>query len=390
MKHLSLFTGVGAFDLGFDLAGWACVGQVEIDEKCREVLTRHWPEVPKYADIRDLDGREFADVDCITGGFPCQDLSVAGRRAGLAGARSGLWWEMHRIIAEARPRFVVWENVPGLLSADDGGAMGAVLHSLADLGYYGAWRVLDSQYFGVAQRRRRVFGVFAEGRAGGKRCAEVLLEPEGGGWAPAPREGAGEAVAYSLDSGAGGDSGKEQQRTFVPDVSYPLTVGTSADRCDESRQTYVPDVSLAVQAQWRKGVTQREGQTTLVAAPLEASDGHHGYSSPRGDGADNLVAYALRGDPGGVGQAHNTNYVSTLQGSGGRGWRNGAEDAAGGHYQPDTLGVRRLTPTECERLQGFPDGWTEGHSDAARYAMMGNAVTVNVAYWLALRLRPNP
>lgn len=333
MTFLSLFAGVGGFDLGFELAGWECVGQVEIDEQCREVLTRHWPEVPKYEDVRELDGRDFAGVDAITGGFPCQDLSVAGKRAGLAGERSGLWWEMHRIIGEARPRYVVWENVPGLLSADDGGAMGAVLHSLADIGYFGAWRVLDSQWFGVAQRRRRVFGVFAEGRAGGERAREVLLEPEGSGWTPAPRGGEREGVANTLAAGAQSDRRgyrRSPEDTYVPDV-----------------------VGQATSCKWAKGSSGSAG------------DEHHNlvFQQNQRDelrlmGGDGQQAGALAADPG----MKQQNFVA------------GA-------------GVRRLTPTECERLQGFPNGWTDECADTHRYRMMGNAVTVNVIYWLALRLR---
>ena len=347
MTHLFLFSGAGGFDLGFEWAGHESVAQVEFDPHCREVLARHWPEVPKYEDVREFDGSDFAGVGIISGGFPCQDLSVAGKRKGLSGARSGLFFELARIVDEARPEFLVWENVPGLLSADSGGAMGAVLHTLADIGYFGCYRVLDSQHFGVAQRRRRVFGVFAEGRAGGERCAELLLEPEGGGWTPAPRGQAGEDVARCLDSGSGGDSGKEQQRTFVPDVSYTC------------------------QARDGKGISQREGVTTLVASSITASAGHHGHSSPRGDGGDNLVAAV----------------APTLEVRAQHGYK-GAET----QLQCDTTGVRRLVPAECERLQGFPGGWTEfgskgALSDTHRYRMMGNAVTTNVVYWLALRMK---
>lgn len=162
----SLFSGAGGFDMGFDAAGFTCSWQVEIDPTARDVLARHWPDVPKFEDVRECGKRNLAPVDVVVGGFPCQNLSNAGNREGLAGEKSGLWWEMHRVIGELRPRFVVWENVPGLFSSDDGRDLRRVVSSLAELGYFGAWRTLDSEHAGVPQLRRRVFGVFATGLPG--------------------------------------------------------------------------------------------------------------------------------------------------------------------------------------------------------------------------------
>lgn len=336
MTHASLFSGIGGFDLGLELAGVETVAQCEIDDHARVVLAHHWPEVTRYHDITKLDGRDLRGVDVITGGFPCQDLSVAGKRRGLSGARSGLFFQLARVVEEARPRLLVWENVPGLLSQDRGGAMREVVGELARIGYFGAWRVLDSQFHGIPQRRRRVFGAFAPGSTGGWACgAAVLLEPEGGGWNPAEGEGTGAGVADGLDGGAGGDSGKEQQRTFVPDVAF------------------------ACGAQDAKGVSQRDSQTTLVASPLRAVEGHHGHSSPRG---------------GWVGQPCGLRF---------------AAGQSGGTQYVMTQGVRRLTPLEYERLQGFPDFWTnvDGMSDTQRYRQLGNAVSVPAAYWIGLRAR---
>src|SRR3990167_2938526 len=113
MKYISLFAGIGGFDLGFDRAGMKCVAQVEIDLRCLSVLRRHKPDVPKWADIRAVKGDELPYADVICGGFPCQDFSVAGRRAGLLGRRSGLFYYMVRLCDEIKPSFLVWENVPG-------------------------------------------------------------------------------------------------------------------------------------------------------------------------------------------------------------------------------------------------------------------------------------
>lgn len=180
MRAISLFSGVGGFEVGFERAGIDTVLQAESDPVCRSVLERHWPHVERLHDVRDVDrgllpnlrryGHEPSlaavagceagqDVDLIYGGFPCQDVSVAGQRAGLSGERSGLWHEFQRVLRELRPRWCVIENVPGLLSsgAEPGADFGVVLRGLVDLGYGVAWRVLDARWFGVPQRRRRVF-----------------------------------------------------------------------------------------------------------------------------------------------------------------------------------------------------------------------------------------
>ena len=135
LRYLSLFSGIGGFDLGFDRAGMVCAGQVEFDEKARAVLAKHWPDVPRLNDVREVNGDEFGSIDLICGGFPCQDVSVAGRRAGLAGERSGLWFEFHRLIDRVRPRWAVFENVPGLLSSNGGRDFAVILRGLVECGY---------------------------------------------------------------------------------------------------------------------------------------------------------------------------------------------------------------------------------------------------------------
>jgi DNA (cytosine-5)-methyltransferase 1 len=155
----SLFAGIGGFDLGFEQAGFKTVWQVEIDPTCQQVLAHRFPEAQRFADVRAVGAHNLPRVDVLTGGFPCQDVSSMGARAGLAGARTGLFWEVCRIIEEIRPQWVVLENVLGLLNSNAGQDFGIVIQALAERGYVGCWRVLDSQYFGVAQSRRRVFMV---------------------------------------------------------------------------------------------------------------------------------------------------------------------------------------------------------------------------------------
>lgn len=160
---VSLFAGVGGFDLGLERAGHTCIGQVEIDKHAQKILKKHWPNVPLHGDVTtaiewakeiDLIGK----VDIVCGGFPCQDVSVAGKRAGIAGSRSGLFWDAIRFAQEVKAQTIILENVPGLLSSNNGRDFGVVISTMADAGYsHIEWRVLDSQFFGVPQRRRRVF-----------------------------------------------------------------------------------------------------------------------------------------------------------------------------------------------------------------------------------------
>ena len=191
----SLFSGIGGFDLGFERAGMRCAWQCEIDAAARGVLARQFPGVPIMEDVRDVRSDNVAAVDLVCGGFPCQDLSVAGKRAGLAGERSGLWFEFRRVLDELRPQWVVIENVPGLLSSNGGRDFAVLLRGLVELRYGVAWRVLDAQYFGVAQRRRRVFIV---GSLGDGRAAEVLFESEGVCGHPPARREAGQGIAGTI------------------------------------------------------------------------------------------------------------------------------------------------------------------------------------------------
>jgi len=162
MKAVSLFAGVGGFDLALERNGVPVVASVEIDKNARKVLAKQFPNSAILEDVKEVTGEQlfklgFESDGIIVGGFPCQDLSVAGKRAGLAGDRSGLFFEVTRILEETKAKYFILENVPGLLSSNKGRDMGTVVGTLDELGYSVAWRVLDAQYFGVPQRRRRVF-----------------------------------------------------------------------------------------------------------------------------------------------------------------------------------------------------------------------------------------
>jgi DNA (cytosine-5)-methyltransferase 1 len=433
-----LFSGIGGFDLGLEAAGWACAFQVEIDPFCTKVLERRWPDVRRYRDIRTVeadalragtarlpDGRQRpggqqrgaagggpgregeppgggADgIDLLCGGFPCQDLSVAGRRAGLAGARSGLFFEFVRVATELRPRWVLLENVPGLLSSNGGRDFAVVLAALGDAGYGVGWRVLDARWFGVPQRRRRVFLV---GHLGGPCPAAVLFEPEGVlGDLAAGRE-AGQDVAYPIAAGAGGSkfgSGRDSQDTFITashDTSPPLMAeGFDASEDGRGRKAFA-------------FTCKDSGQDAGEEAPTLRAMGHD--QSHANGGGQLAVAFDHTHDP-----VSSASAVPTLNEDGqavavtsgprmwdDRGIHRGTVSTEvtptlNGYEQPMVLpAVRRLTPTECERLQAFPDGFTclcgvEPYStwacrcpDGPRYAALGNAVTTTVVEWIGRRI----
>jgi DNA (cytosine-5)-methyltransferase 1 len=280
VRYVSTFSGIGGLDLGFDRAGLECAAQVEINPKCRAVLEEHWPKTPRYHDIKTVGGKDVEGrATVLCGGPPCQDLSLAGKRAGLAGERSGLFSQFARIAAELSPDIICIENVVGLLSSNGGRDMGTVLGKLGELGYGWAYRVLDARYFGVPQRRRRVIIVGCLGDAA--RAAEILFESDSVQRHPKPRR-----------NSRRGDTGAV--------TAFRWHVGTG---------------SLCASDE--------------VCPPLDLAESPAVYGS---------------------------------------------------------FGIRRFTPLECERLQGFPDNWTASADDSARYDMLGNAVAVPVAEWIARRM----
>src|SRR3990167_374320 len=202
----SLFSGIGGFDLGLERAGMVISWQCEIVPFCRSILRTHWPNTKIYEDIKKLtlsedEGSMVEAVDLIAAGVPCQDVSVAGKRAGLEGSRTGLFFEFARLLQEIQPKWFIFENVPGLFSSNGGRDFAEVLYVLmVKCGYGVAWRVLDSQFFGVAQRRRRVFIV---GYLGVLCPAEILFESASSRWDATTGSKAGTDLADAITSGFG-------------------------------------------------------------------------------------------------------------------------------------------------------------------------------------------
>ena len=387
----SLFSGIGGFDEAFRREGFNVNWSCEIEPFPRRVLARHFPGVVCHEDVRTVTAATAERVDVLVGGFPCQDLSVAGKRAGLGGERSGLFFEFMRVADELKPTWVVVENVPGLLSSHRGADFAVVVNTLVELGYGVAWRVLDSQHFGVAQRRRRVFLVAC---AGGQhdRSAAVLFEREGGRGDLAAGEEAGAGLAAGAGNGADG-------------VVGPLGGGNDGigRRTEDDPNLVVPTLDQSL-GHHRGSMGVGDFAVPAAFDTTQVTSAQN-YSNPRpGDPCYPLAAGA---HPPAVAFA-----VSSLGGSARQGGHAvNAEQAAGGQLialahslraQSQTGGVRRLTPTECERLQAFPDGWTcledwtpeRPYStatcrcpDSPRYRAIGNAVTVTVIQWIARRLK---
>lgn len=266
MKLGSLFSGIGGFDAGFYEAGFDITWMVEKEPFCQAVLKTHFPGVKLFSDVKEVGKHNLEPVDVIAGGFPCQDLSVAGKRAGLEGSRSGLFWEVIRITRELRPRYLVLENVPGLFSSNGGLDFATVLRELGRIGIFQsiAWTVLDSRFFRVAQRRRRVFIVC--GLAIGS-AEEILFEPEGSARDIAESAEAGTGVtAESTDSTrtVGGGGGEHY-------VSRALANASSGYRYDPNGEEYV----VASPLTRGSGVTgnppgrRQEDDTNIVIAPLK-------------------------------------------------------------------------------------------------------------------------
>ena len=228
LTGVSLFAGVGGFDLAMQRQGVKVVASVEIDKNCNQVLAQHFPDATQFTDVTEVKGKDLIDAGftpsrgIITGGFPCQDLSVAGKRAGLAGERSGLFWEIARLVEETQTEYFIIENVPGLLSSNGGKDFGVVIGTMADLGYSLGWRVLDAQYFGVPQRRRRVFIVGR--RSTDRGVAEILFKSEGlRGYSPQSNQ-AGQGTTRNANQSVTLGSGKSIANCIPAELYHHGTV----------------------------------------------------------------------------------------------------------------------------------------------------------------------
>ena len=234
MRHASFFSGVGGLDLGFEISGIETVSVSEIDPYANAVLAERFPDAPNLGSITEVEANDIPEADIWSGGFPCQDLSVAGKRAGFAGKRSSLAFTFLDLVEQRRPRWLVLENVPGLFSSNKGADFGRLLNEMEQLGYGVSWRTLDARYFGVAQRRRRVFLVAS---LESDRAAEVLLECEGCERHPSPRWTQRQGVAGGAPDGSGiaGAITRRFSKGVNSTIDEPLIVSTLQARMGKGR-----------------------------------------------------------------------------------------------------------------------------------------------------------
>lgn len=326
MKFYDLFAGIGGFRLGLEANGHECVGSCEIDRHARTIYGKNFGSEPEASNALKLDAREMPDFDILCAGFPCQTFSTAGNKLGFKDTRGTLFFEIARIARQKRPRLLFLENVTGLLSHDEGRTFGTILAALDELGYDAEWQVVNGKYF-LPQNRERVFII---GHPREKPSKQVLPVGEYGEALADGQEGRGATVVRALT--AGGHSGG---------LHSNMTVISSGLWQSRGFQTRKDDVSHCL-----KGQGGSAGNFIMLS---------HTKANIKQRQQERLNTW-------------------TIDTSGGKmGIMEGER-------------IRRLTPTECERLQGFPDGWTEGVSDTARYRLLGNAVMPPVVSYIGRHL----
>jgi DNA (cytosine-5)-methyltransferase 1 len=459
VTYASVCSGIEAATVAWEPLGLRPAWFAEIDSFCSALLAHRYPDVENRGDFTRIDGSPGA-IDILAGGTPCQSFSVAGRRGGLEDARGNLAIEFCRLAGRLRPRWIVWENVPGVLSSNGGRDFGAILGVLAELGYGCAWRVLDAQFFGVPQRRRRVFVV---GHLGDwRRAAAVLLERESlcrdtpaRRKAPSRASGAAEVgpsggrftdIAPTLDARCKDGPVRNQIGLIAfggNNTSGPVEVATACNahggalRMDFETETFCVEIASALLAKANSSQDESletyvahtlrgEGMdasddgtgrgTPLVAGTLKANHGGGGFGSDpsetfipmafsaKDSGGDaGAASPTLRAMPHDRSHANAGGQVAVCVQEGQTGVReyetagtvrsDAPGSQAGGSLIRHRMAVRRLTPRECERLQGFPDDYTlipyrgKPAADGPRYRAIGNSMAVPVMRWIGQRMR---
>lgn len=417
LKYVSLFSGIEAASAAWQPLGWQALAFSEIDPFPSAVLKERFPNVPNLGDITKINWTEFKEqhgisndrpLDLTVGGSPCQSFSVAGNREGLEG-ESRLMFEYIRAVRELVPTWLVWENVPGALNSDGGRAFHQLLSELADLGYGLAWRVLDAQFFGVAQRRRRVFlighlrdhgrpfkvlfngesvsGDFTTGARERERLTasrDIRTTATSVGLTPGPTPKTSDNVAPTLTRHDGASGSRTSVVTYgLPSLNAnagisanlqgTLTVGGSPPAVVSiqgnviGRQPHNGPAhgGMGLNEDVAPTLTTRDRHAVLIPTAFKVRQGHTGSGGRGGLASDNL-AFTL----------------ATQQDQ---------------HIAYNGV-ARTLTPRECERLQGFPDDWTQipwkgkpasECPDAPRYKACGNSMAVPVMRWLGQRIQEN-
>jgi DNA (cytosine-5)-methyltransferase 1 len=375
LKQFDAFAGYGGFTIAGERCGTQTVGFSEVDKYANAVLKYHYPLITNFYDITKINWSKVPDFDLLTGGSPCQDLSIAGKRAGLEGSRSGLFYEYMRAVKEKKPKYFIWENVKGALSSNQGFDFGAVISEMAETGYSLWWQVLNAKDFGVPQNRERIFVVGFRDRP----APEVFFER------------CDDEAHTEQNSSQGNRILKSPIRSQGDKPMIKQLIGGS-----QGYRVYDTDGIATCQASQAGGVGAKTGLYAIrdltigETAPTLRSDGCGGVPSQRILTVPVLTPDRLEKRQNGRRFKEDGDPSFTLTSQDRHGLYDGAI-------------IRRLTPTECERLMGLPDNWTkhglgkdlnwqrpDTHdlskamyekieiSDSQRYKLCGNGVVVNV------------
>lgn len=437
MRFLSLFSGIEAASIAWKPLGWECVGVSEIEPFPCAVLAHHYPDVPNLGDVTKItedDIKKLGQIDLVVFGFPCQDLSVAGGRKGFQGERSSLFYDAIRVIEYAKrhcgTRFALLENVPGAFSSNKGADFTEVVKHMAGLdelntptngwGKEGAavgsnglleWSVLDAQWFGLAQRRKRVFAIVDFGdwtsrppillereslrgdsapsrEAGQDFTADVRASTEGKSWYSVDTQQPPARLAHEIAPCLAASMYKEPPSVMqLPNEPYQQVVGALCARdCKGVGNQYVAEGKLVVEkavcigGQHPNASINTDGSCPTLTSAMGMGGGHvpiAAYGFKAGQGAK----------AGGIGYQEDLSPTLTSANSG--------SNMVPTILCPPSV-VRRLTPIECERLQGFPDNWTkipyrnksaDDCPNGPRYKALGNSMAVNVMAWIGQKIQ---
>jgi DNA (cytosine-5)-methyltransferase 1 len=344
LKFFDLFAGIGGFRLGMERAGHECVGSCEWDTYARETYKKNFGSYPEYDDAKDLHAQSLPSFDVLCAGFPCQAFSIAGKRLGFEDTRGTIFFEIARIAKEKRPSYLLLENVRGLLSHDKGRTFATIISTLDEMGYDAEWQVLNSKYF-VPQNRERVFII---GHLRGERTRQVFPLGDFDSETDKPKlKQIGNVDTKGHNSLWG--------RVYDPNGIAPnLNANGGGMGAKTGLYGIVND---------KGNLRQVEQSTCLDANYWKGCDNH----------AQRTMIYLSNTNANMKQRIQDRKETWTL----GTGTDFGIKDG---------IRIRKLTPVECERLQGFPDNWTIG-SDTQRYKQCGNAVTVTVVEYIAQELR---
>ena len=407
MKYLSVCSGIEAATVAWHSLGWKAAAYSEIEPFPSAVLAHHYPDVPNVGDMTKFKewNIEPGSIDLLVGGTPCQSFSVAGLRKGLDDPRGNLMLTYLAIARQYRPRWLVWENVPGVLSSNRGLDFASLLRGMGECGYGFAYRVLDAQCFGVPQRRRRVFviGYLGDWRA----AAAVLFERHSLSGHPAPSREKRQAVAGTIEASLGRSRGAGTSTSAICPTLRAGGNRTGGDRppgtdVDAADSLIVQPYPIAntLTARMHKGLnsTLDEGQTPVMQPVGVFQDSEFGvqqYDSAGTLRAGRIPEHQMVMQPIAL-----QDISPREKAQNGKGWNDDGTsytvDTAATQGVVAAMQVRRLTPVECERLQGFPDNYTaipwrkkpaDQCPDGPRYKALGNSMAVPVMAWIGKRIQ---